>query len=65
MEKDAVQIEDAIVTAQKTIKYSYKTRCHSESPQSKGMTVEIKDAQGGNKKDKKYGMISIQRTVNA
>lgn len=27
------------------------------------MTVEIRDAQGGNKKGKKYGTVSLQRTA--
>lgn len=57
------QTKDTIATAQKTIKYSYKSGCHSEFPQSKGMTVEIRDAQGGNKKGKKYGMLSTQKTA--
>lgn len=59
MERGAQQTEDTIVTAQKTIKYSYKKRCHSESPQSKDTTVEMRDAEGGNKKGSKYGMVSL------
>lgn len=41
LERDAALTEDTIATAQKTMKYAHKNRCHSESPQSKGMTVEI------------------------
>lgn len=46
---DAEQTEDITALAQKTTKYSYKSRCHSES---KGMTAGMRDAQGGNKKRK-------------
>lgn len=45
------------------MKHLYINRCHSESPPSQAMTVEVRDAQGGKKKDKKYGMVSIQRTA--
>ena len=63
MERNAEQTEDTVATAQKTMKYSYKNRCHSESLQSKGMTGEVRGAQGGNKKGRKHGTVSTQRTA--
>lgn len=39
------------------------TRCYSESSPSQAMMVEGRDAQGGKKKGKKYGTVSIQRTA--
>lgn len=53
LEMDAEQTEDIIAVAQKITKYPYKSRWHSESPESKGIMGDLRDAQGGNKKQKK------------